>query len=399
MDANHSLGHPRFIIDAAALKTNLRTLRRHLAAEVNLCAVLKADAYGHGAALVAQAIAAAEAESPFLRVDQFAVATFDEAEELAEFDKPIMLLRPVENAFIGRQREQIEQAIKSGWTLTLASAAAADDIARIALHVHKRANVQIMLDTGMTRCGVQPADFGQVVERTLHHAALRLTAVSTHLVNSEVAGDAFTNRQLRQFKQAVDEYPIIESARLHAANSGAIFFTPRAHFDVVRPGIALYGVDPTGRACTNRALAPIGRLMAPIIAIHEIEAGQSVGYGQTWIAADRTRVAIIPIGYADGYPRSASNRAVMMLGDKVCGVLGRVSMDMCAINITSVPEPIIGDEVTVIDNNPFSPASVYQLARVCDTIPYEILTGIGRRVKRVLVNAEVESPADVDAER
>ncbi len=391
MDADFStITEPTLELDAAALRTNIRTLRKHVAADVNICAVLKADAYGHGAREIAHAIAAAQAESPFLRVDQFAVATFNEAAELHEFGKPIMLLRPIENAFIGQQRQQIEAAILNGWTMTLASAAAADDIARIALHLQKRANIQIMLDTGMTRCGVQPTDFKHLLERALHHPTLRLAALSTHLVNSEVPGDSFTTAQLRNFISEVDVYPIIESVPRHAANSGAIFFTQRAHFNVVRPGIALYGVDPTGRPNIDRPLRPVGRLVAPIIAIHEIHPGMSVGYGQSWIANERTRVGILPVGYADGYPRAAGNRALVMIEDKKCGVIGRVSMDMIAINLNAAPDAIIGDTVTVIDNDPNSPASIYQLARIADTIPYEILTGIGRRVKRVLRGVKIE---------
>jgi alanine racemase len=390
MDANLTCGEPRLLIDANHLATNLRTLRRTIAATVKICAVLKADAYGHGAAIVAQHLLDLEAADPFVKVEQFAVATFDEAHGLSEFTKPIMLLRPVENVFLGRQRELIEYAIRSGWTLTLASAAAADDLARIALHAQRRAHVQIMLDTGMTRCGVAAEHFDHLLERTLHHSSLRLSGVSTHFVNSEVAGDDFTNRQLRQFNAMLDKFPILDNVPRHAANSGAIFFTPRAHFDVVRPGIALYGIDPTGRTNIDRALAPIAKWTAPVIAVHEIEAGCSVGYGQSWIAPTRSRIAVVPVGYADGYPRSASNRAVMKLSDVPCGVVGRVSMDMTTIDVTRVPDLAIGDEVTVLDSDPLSPASIYQLARIADTIPYELLTRIGPRVKRVAINSPLQ---------
>jgi alanine racemase len=395
MDANHFQGEPHLILDAVALRTNLRTIRRHVAADVKVCAVLKADAYGHGAASVAQAICAIEDGSPFLRVDQFAVATVDEAHVLDEFAKPIMILRPTENAFLGRQRELIEHAVRRGWTMTLCSAAAADDVARIAVHVQKRASVQIMLDTGMTRCGVA-RDFARLLERTLFHASLKLEGVATHLANSEVVGDPYTAEQLRCFRRTVDEYPILESVPKHACNSGGIFFSPRAHFDLVRPGISLYGIDPTGRPSTDRPLMPIARLEAPILAIHELEPGQTVGYGQSWIAPTKTRIGILPIGYADGYPRLAGNRAITTIQGKLCGVVGRVSMDMIAINLANAPDAVVGDAVTVLDNNPLSPASIYPLSSAADTIPYEILTRIGPRVKRVLVGVEQEEPEDVE---
>jgi alanine racemase len=396
MDANHFLGEPRLLIDLDALRTNLRTLRRYVAPEVKLCAVLKANAYGHGAQTVAQAVLAVEARAPFARVDQFAVATFDEALELHDFAKPIMLLRPVENAFVGRQRELIEHAIRSGWTMTLASAAAADDVARIALHAQKRANVQIMVDTGMSRCGVACDGFSNLLERTLHHATLRLTAVATHFANSECHGDPYTADQLRQFNRTLDTYPILESIPKHASNSGAIFFTPRAHFDMVRPGLSLYGVDPTGRPSTDRPLVPIGKLVAPIIAIHDLQIGDSVGYGQSFVAVEPTRVGILAIGYADGYPRSASNRGIVLVDGKPCGVVGRVSMDMTAINLTRCSETVVGDEVTLIDANPLSPASIYPLTRATDMIAYEVFTGLGSRVKRVLVGETITAEADAD---
>lgn len=376
-------GEPRLLISREALRTNLRTLRRHLAPEIKLCAVVKANAYGHGATVVASLIDEIEADEPFLKVHQYAVATFDEAAELVHFGKPLMLLRPVENIFLGRQRELLETAILGGWTLTLCSAAAADDIARVAMHLQQRARVQIMLDTGMTRCGVSSDNFDALLERILHHFSLHLTGISTHFVNSEIAGDPLTSRQFRQFQSVLDRNPILEGIPRHAANSGALFFMHRAHLDLVRPGISLYGIDPTGRPSVDRALMPVMKWTAPVLTIHDVGVGQSVGYGQAWLATTPGRIAIIPIGYGDGYPRAASNRAVMMVNGEACGVAGRVSMDMTAIDITRAGDVAVGDEVIVIDDNPLSPASIYALSTICETIPYELFTRIGPRVERI----------------
>jgi alanine racemase len=388
MDAKSFAGEPRLFLNAAALATNLRTLRRQLAPTVKIVAVLKADAYGHGAVAVAEMLAAIEQEQPFVKADAFAVATADEATALTPFGKPITLLRPVENAFLGRQRDAIESAVACGWTLTLSSAAAADDVARVALHRGGRARVQIMLDTGLTRCGATPAEFERLLERTLHHASLDLVGVCTHFASGESAGDAYTSEQLRRFNRVVDQYPILENVPKSAANSGAIFFAPRSHLDAVRPGIALFGIDPTGRPAVDRPLSPIARWTAPVQQLFDIEAGQSVGYGQSWVAPEKRRVAIVPVGYADGYPRASSNRAVMMLAGRPCGVVGRVSMDMTAVDVTVVGDACVGDEVTVLDDNPLSPASIYALARVADTIPYELLCRIGPRVRRVPTGME-----------
>lgn len=394
MDAKSTAGCPRLLIDARALATNLRVIRRALAASVQVVAVVKADAYGHDARLIARLLTLVEEDEPFCKVDQYAVATPEEAAMLGEVDKPVMLLRPVENVFLGRQRESLEAAILAGWTLTLSSPAAADDVARVALHLNARANVQIMLDTGLVRCGVPGVQFESLLERVLHHASLRLVSVCTHFVHAERGGDPYTRRQLRQFETTLGRYPILDGIPRHAANSGGLFLTPAAHYDAVRPGIALYGIDPTGRPSTDRPLSPVLKWTAPVLALHDVSAGEGVGYGHSWTAPAPGRVALVPVGYADGYPRMASNRAMTLLNGVPCPVVGRVSMDMLTIDVTRAGDVCVGDEVTLIDSDPLSPASLYQLAEAAETIPYEILTRIGPRVARVAVNVEEEALAD-----
>ncbi|HEX8325180.1 MAG TPA: alanine racemase [Tepidisphaeraceae bacterium] len=394
MDANTTAGSPRLLIDARALATNVRVIRRGLAPTVQVTAVIKADAYGLDAKLIAQLLTLIEEDGPFTKVDRYAVATAEEAAALGTVTKPIMLLRPIENVFLGRQREALEYAIRHGWTLTLSSPAAADDVARVAMHLQQRADVQLMLDTGLTRCGCPADRFDDLVERVLAHASLNLVAVCTHLVNGEVAGDPLTTRQLRLFDAAVANHPILDNVPKHVANSGGLFLTPRSHYDAVRPGLSLYGIDPTGRPNIDRPLVPVMKWTAPVMAIHDIVPGQGVGYGHAWTALAPTRVALLPVGYADGYPRSASNRAMAMLHNTPCGVVGRVSMDMLTIDVTRVPDVCVGDEVTLVDADPLSPASLYALCRATDMIPYEILTGIGARVRRVPVGVEAEALVD-----
>jgi alanine racemase len=389
MDANSTAGSTRLLIDARALATNVRTLRRVCSAGTQIIAVVKADAYGHDAALIAELLTLIEEDGPFTKVDQFAVATAEEAAALGEVSKPIMLLRPIENVFLGRQREAIEYAIRHGWTLTLASANAAADVARIALHLQTRARVQLMLDTGMVRCGCPADGFDTLLERVLGHDHLKLVGVCTHFVNGEVAGDPLTHRQVRLFDNATSAHPILENVPKHACNSGGVFNWPRAHYDAVRPGLSLYGIDPSGRPNIDRPLAPIARWTAPIMAIHDVSPGQGVGYNHTWTAQAPSKIALLPVGYADGYPRSASNRAMVMLHGIPCGVVGRVSMDMLTIDVSRVSDACIGDEVTLVDPDPLSPASLYKLCQASDMIPYEILTGIGARVRRVPIGVEL----------
>lgn len=389
MEAKDSIGQPRVLISRTAVVRNVRLLRRMITPGVRICAVVKADAYGHGAPLVVDVLsnfAYEDTEAP--AVDMLAVASVEEASRLPETILPILVLRPVENAFVGRSREAIEMAIQNRWILTLTSGAAADDVARLALKLGQRAMVHLMIDTGMTRTGAAVEHVGRLAARIASHASIQLAGMATHLANGEVPGHPFTAEQLVRFRGATDDIAAKAPRTIlrHAANSGGTFFTPAAHFDMVRPGIAILGIDPAGLPSMDRALRPALRWIAPLAAIHDVRAGTSVGYGQTWRAPHDTRIGVVPIGYADGYLRAFSNRAVMLLGRHALPVVGRVSMDYTCIDLHDAPEARIGDDVTVLDSDPLSPASAYELARLADTIPYELLSRIGPRVRRVAVD-------------
>lgn len=401
MDLKQTRGEPRLLISRSALLQNVRTIRNALQPGTKICAIVKADAYGHGGAMVADALcnfATDQSDSP--AVEQVAVATMDEAAGLVETLLPITILRPVENVFLGRQRSALEHAIRSGWTLTLTTAAAADDVARLALASGRRARVQVMIDTGMTRAGVNYQQTEYVVQRILSRPVLQLVAVGTHFANSEIAGDQFTAEQLNRFQQVTDAIAEESDGKIlrHTANSGAVFFTPASHFDMVRPGLAIYGIDPTGRPSINRALKPVMKWTAPLIGIRDIQAGTTIGYGQTYCAPRDMRIGLVPVGYADGYLRAFSNRGVMLLQGELCPVVGRVSMDLTTIDLTNAPHASLGDEVTLLDNDPLSPCSVYELAKWADTIPYEIFVHIGQRVKRVAIQPQDGSDQVVDDE-
>jgi alanine racemase len=378
---------------------NARFVRKLVGDRVRICGTVKADAYGHGVSVVADALANFSDEATGRpAVDAFAVATIDEAANLPESTLPVTVLRPVENAFVGRQREAIETAIQSGWTLTLCTGEAIDDVSRIAQSIGKRASVQIMIDTGMTRSGVSLQGLDALLRKIETRSALRLTGLCSHFANGEIAHHPFTLEQLKAFHDSTDAYAAFHHGKLlrHIANSGGVFFSPASHLDMVRPGISLLGIDPTGKPHVNRPLRPAMKWVAPIIAIHDLAAGQSVGYGQTWIAPRATQIGVIPIGYADGYSREFGGKAVMMLAGKPVAVVGRVSMDFTTVDLGPSAHAVVGDEVVVLDNDPISPASVYRLAELSQTIPYEIFCRIGSRVARVgvePVDAVTELPS------
>jgi alanine racemase len=389
MDAKQSQGEVRCLVSRAALLHNVSLIRKIVGQNVKICAVVKADAYGHDADLVADTLCNftdGKTEAPL--VDGLAVADIDEAAALRPVDVPVTILRPVENAYLGEQRARLELAAQSGWILSLSSAAAADDLNRICLSRGLRASVQIMLNTGLNRGGADPADFQELIAKIASLPALKLQGIATHFASSDEANNPFNNLQLARFQKALAHVPLSRSSIpiRSAANSGGVFFHPDSWLDMVRPGIAIYGVDPCGRPHLDRHLRPAMRWTAPLIGIRSVPEGTTVGYGQTWISPRPARLGLVPVGYADGYPRSLSNCASMMVHGEPARVTGRVSMDLTVIDLTNIPSANLGDEVTILDSDPLSPASVYRLADLAETIPYEILCRIGKRVRRIAVD-------------
>ena len=396
MDAKECLGEPRLLISREALLHNVALVRSFLPLETRICAVVKADAYGHGIDGVIDALynfSTDQMEGP--AVDALAVATIDEAVQLPGTDLQTIIFRPIENSYLGGQRAHIETAIRNNWVLTLCNPSAADDIARIAVAMGRRCSVQIMVDTGMTRSGVDGRDFDHLFHTIISHAALRLVGIGTHFSEAERMESATTQDQLDRFSRATDGPVALLNGNSkgkiirHAANSAGIFFHAASYFEMVRPGLSLYGIDPTFTPSMDRPLRPIMRWIAPLLGVREVKKGTKVGYGQTWTAPRDTKIGLVPVGYADGYLRSFSNKASMLVDGKPVPVVGIVSMDSTTIDLGPTSQAVVGDQVTVLDDNPLSPVSVYALARWADTIPYEIFCRIGPRVKRVMREVEV----------
>jgi len=377
------------LISRSALLHNVSVLRA-AAPGKKVCAMLKANAYGHDAWIVADALINFSGpngeEAPV--VDAVGVATIDEAAALPELPAkvPLLIFQPVENAFTPTQRPRVEHAVRNDWHLMLCSKSAADDVARIAGMMNKRANVHVMIDTGMARAGVEVDRATELLHQVNQWPTLKLAGVSTHLAAADMPGDFIGEAQLAHFRRLTE--PLAGKVMLHAANSAATFFLPQSHFDMIRPGISLYGIDPTGVASMDRKLRPVARFVAPLVGVRNIPKGQGVGYSHTWLAPRDSRIGLVPIGYADGYARVLSNKSSMIVQGKRAPVVGRVSMDLITIDLSEIPQANLGDEVTVIDDDPLSPASAYELARLADTIPYEILCRIGPRVRRVGVDPD-----------
>ena len=393
-------GRPRLLINRRALLFNVRQIRTFAGEPMKVCAVVKADAYGHGARGVVDVLTNFFTPSlPAPAVDAVAVASLAEAAALPDLDVPILVLRPVECVYVGSNRSELEEAMRRGVVLSVISTAAVDDVSRLAERMRIRASVQVMLDTGMTREGCDAASFRKVIASVLARPSLRLTAIGTHLTDGEHEHESYSDEQLRMFHETVDPLlPYLPKTLVkHAANSGGTFFAEDDTLDMVRPGLALYGLDPTGAPSIDRPLRPVAKWTAPILHVRDVTPGTFAGYNHTWRATRATRIGLVPVGYADGYPRALSNRAVvripapvmpegLLARDAFCPVVGRVSMDYLTIDLANAPWAQPGDEVTLLDDDPVSRCSAYALAEQCGTIPYEILCNIGSRIVRVGVN-------------
>ncbi len=421
MDTKLASGEPRALISRNHLLHNARLIRQTIGPDVKFCAVIKANAYGHGADIVCDTLlnfSADDIEPPL--VDAFAVACLDEAIDLPPSTVPIYIFRPVENAYVGQQREKLETAIRRGWILTVCSITAAQDVARLALAVGRQAHIQVMIDTGMSRSGVSPQHFSELMLRIGDMPSLRLIAVCSHFSCSEEADNPATQQQFDLYHHTLEQLsaqrPLLPGSLIvprssaapirrkpavgghssspgfirHIANSGAVFLHRHTHLDMVRPGISLYGIDPACHPCLDRQLKPVLRWVAPLVMIHDIAANTPVGYGQTWRSPRSTRIGLVPVGYADGYLRALSSVGITLVNGLPCPVVGRVSMDLITIDLGPAGDQAIGDEVTLLDADPLSPASAYALAQLSQTIPYELFCRIGSRIPRIAVD-----PVDV----
>lgn len=365
-----SLRPTRATIDLGALIANARALAAR-ASGARVIAVIKADAYGHGAVPAARALLGARA------ADLLAVSTVDEGVELrdAGVGGPILILA---GPFPGAHETVLAREL----TPVISDVADLEAFATVARRRGQPAGVHVEVDTGMARMGIPIADVPRAA-RALG-ASLVLEGIATHLASADVPGDAgaaTTQAQLARFTQvrAALAGQGLTPALVHIANSAGILRFPEAHARAVRPGLALYGVLPTG--VPDAPLAPVLRWTSAIAVVRELPAGAPVSYGGLWTAPRASRVATIPVGYADGYPRRATGAAQVIVGGTRCPVVGAVCMDLIVVDVTDVPAARVGDEVVLIGDG-ISPAEVAGWAH---TIPYEVLTGVGKRVPRVYV--------------
>ena len=356
------------------VRHNLQVLRERLPDGCKLCAVVKANCYGHSVSVLLETIAK--------EADALAVATIPEALAIRETGcmAPLLVMLPCPVRVGGEHMEAAAQAIRHGVQLTLAEPADVAPLQRLAKTLHKRPGVHVKVDTGMGRGGALPVDALALVRALDKAGPLRWTGIYTHFATSDEADKTFAQTQFASFRSLLDQLNPPDGVVRHAANSAAIADLPHAALDMVRPGIAIYGYAPSDEIDSPLPVRPALRLIGPILQTKDLPAGSTCGYGRICRLSRDSRVGIIPAGYADGIPRRLSSCCPVGVGQAVVPVLGRISMDQIVIDLTDHPEVGVGQPVELISPDPNTPHSVANLARLAQTIPYEITSRLGPRI-------------------
>jgi alanine racemase len=361
-------------VNLDAIARNCERLREELREGVELCAVVKADGYGHG--LLESAGAALAGGATWL-----AVASVPEARELVgEVNARLLVLGPL-------REMEVEEAVHLDMEIVIWGEELLADVALLAADMGKTARVHVKLDTGMGRFGVRDSErASQLVAAAAANPHVELAGAMTHFATADELGNAFFDEQLGRFArwaQAVKrEHP---EAIVHAANSAAVLRDPAAHFDMVRCGIAIYGMDPFGEDPLARGLEPALELSSYVAAVKPCRAGESTGYGRRFIAAYDTHIGLLPIGYGDGWRRGLSGDAEALIAGRRHPLVGTVSMDSVAVDLGPDPaaSALLGQPAILIGAAGAERITAEELARRLGTINYEITCGLTARVPRV----------------
>ena len=348
-------------IDLQAIRQNAEAIKKHTGKQ--LIAVVKADAYGHGVIRVAEVLDTT--------TDMFAVATVQEGIALRQsgIRKPILILFSCFPVQVGQIVEFNLTPTIGDWEFAVALNEVASEIAPIKVHVN--------VNTGMNRSGIHYSEASQLLSRLETLRRLEIKGLFTHLATADEVDKSFVSVQLKRFSAVLANHT---GKIVHVANSAATLTVPESHFDAVRPGLSLYGVYPAAEKPIS--LKPALTWKTRVGWTGAISEREGVSYGLTYKAPHPTRVAMIQVGYADGYPCTLSNNGEVLIGGMRRPIIGRVCMDVCVVQLESTDKVAIGDEVVLIGKQENAEITVDEIAERAGTIPYEILTQIGSRVKR-----------------
>ena len=358
-------------VDLTALAQNVALVRR-LAPHADVLAVVKANAYGHGAIEITGALQQ-------LAVRRFGVATVDEGVALRQAgirDDIVVLGATMPAQFSDLVAHRLTPVLYRADLVQAFAAAVETGIAPYPIH--------IKVETGMGRLGVLPHELPELLSRSELRAPLRLEGLMTHLADADNPDAGQTEEQLARFQQVLNQIQErgLAIPLIHVANSAGIIKYPKSLHSLVRPGIMLYGYHTLANHTQGHELQPILTWKTTIAHMHTSPPGSSVSYNRTFIAARTTHVAVLPVGYADGYNRLLSNRGQVLIGGRRVPVIGRVCMDMTMVDVTDVRAVQVGQEAILIGQQGMERITAADLAAWQQTIPYEILCAIGPRVPR-----------------
>jgi alanine racemase len=371
------IGLPRAVayIDLGALEDNYRAIRSVLPAHVKVLCVVKADAYGHGATEVAHRLET-------LDVDYLGVATLDEGRDLREqgITTPILVMSGI------LPWDGIGPFYRNSLTPAVGDIATLNRIEEELVSHESPLKIHVKVDTGMGRLGFTLDEVPYVIERIKARQDLDVEGLMTHFASSEVR-DEYGLNQVRTFGKVATMFREggVNPPILHMANSGALFKYDDAFFDMVRVGISLYGSYPAKELAGTIPVRPVMRFVTKIAYIKEYAEGTALSYGRTFVTNRRTRVAYVPVGYADGYPRALSNKGAVLIKGQRCSIVGRVCMDWFLVDITDFRDVGVEDEVTLIGQWENDAVTADEIAELAGTIPYEVLCKVSKRVLRVYV--------------
>ncbi len=357
-------------VDLGALRRNADVLKSLVGPQTQICPVVKANAYGHGLARVAQAL------HDVSGVWGFAVARGEEALALREagLRSPVLVLGPP-------PADGAAELARSGVTVGIGSEQDLRSVAAQLADAGLPIDAHLKVNSGMCRLGVEVGEVASLAAQ-MAQGPVRLAGVYSHLATTESADLAFSREQLASFRRALEALPAAGLVR-HLANSAGLVRLPEARFDLVRPGAILYGLNPGMPPAEMPQVEPALRLVARVAEVKTLPPGCTVGYGRRHRIDRESTIALVPVGYADGYPRALGGEGDVLIGGRRARVVGAVNMDSITVDVTGLPGVRPGDEVVLIGRQGGELIAVEELARRAGTIPHEIPTRLGPRLPRV----------------
>ena len=353
-------------VDFNALTSNLNVVREKTGNK-NILAVVKAGAYGHGAVRIAEHLITQG-------ISRLGVAFTGEAITLREAGINVPIL-------VFFDRDNIDACLEYYLTPVVFDVDTAEKLSSAAGKLNREIEIHIKVDTGMGRVGFTMDDVRDSICRIALLKNIKLEGLMSHFSEADLQDKLFAEEQIRQFRSLVDELKgmNIHFRYLHMANSAAVLTLPDAHFNIVRPGIMLYGYG----CCESEQLIPVMSVKSSIVMLKKVPAGTSISYGRTFVTKRESTIATVPAGYADGYSRKLSNNSDVLISGRRVPVVGRICMDTFMVDVTDIPDVSYGSEVVLIGSQGQERITADDIADRTGTIPYEVLTSIGSRVKRV----------------